>query len=178
MSEIQFARGKQADSGSNSIVDGKISFTTDDRILYIDYLENGEVKREPVQSLTVNGHTVNCDVPSNAKFTDTTYELGDFGITVSASEINKLNELTVTTVELNYMDGVTSNVQTQLNSKAPSSHDHSASNIIDGILSLSRGGTGGSSAETARISLGALNLISSESEPISQNVGDLWFKEV
>ena len=75
MSEIQFARGKQANQGSNSLVDGKVSFTRDDRILYIDYLENGEVKREPVQSLTVNGHTVDCNVPSNAKFTDTTYNV-------------------------------------------------------------------------------------------------------
>ena len=60
---------------------------------------------------TVNGHTVNADVPANAKFTDTTYTLSDFGITATAAE-------------LNYTDGVTSNIQTQLNNKAPSSHTH------------------------------------------------------
>lgn len=43
--------------------------------------------------------------------TNTTYTLGSFGVTASASE-------------LNYVKGVTSNIQTQLNSKAPSSHTH------------------------------------------------------
>jgi hypothetical protein len=44
--------------------------------------------------------------------TDTTYTLSSFGITASAAE-------------LNYCDGVTSNIQTQLNNKAASSHTHS-----------------------------------------------------
>lgn len=43
--------------------------------------------------------------------TNTIYTLGSFGVTASASE-------------LNYVKGVTSNIQTQLNSKAPSSHTH------------------------------------------------------
>lgn len=46
-----------------------------------------------------------------AQDTNTTYTLGSFGITATATE-------------LNYCDGVTSNIQTQLNSKAPSSHIH------------------------------------------------------
>ena len=41
--------------------------------------------------------------------TDTTYTLGSFGITATAAE-------------LNYCDGVTSNIQTQLDGKAPTSH--------------------------------------------------------
>lgn len=44
--------------------------------------------------------------------TNTTYTLGSFGISATASE-------------LNYCDGVTSNIQTQLNNKASSSHSHS-----------------------------------------------------
>lgn len=50
------------------------------------------------------------------KDTNTTYTLGSFGITTTAAE-------------LNFCDGVTSNIQTQLNGKAPSSHNHSASQI-------------------------------------------------
>lgn len=42
---------------------------------------------------------------------NTTYSLGSFGITATATE-------------LNYTDGVTSNIQTQLNGKAASSHTH------------------------------------------------------
>ena len=56
-------------------------------------------------------YTLGKSVPSDAKFTDTTYTLGSFGITANATE-------------LNYCDGVTSNIQTQLNGKASSSHSH------------------------------------------------------
>lgn len=38
---------------------------------------------------------------------------------VNATEIAILDGATVTTTELNYVDGVTSNIQTQLNAKAP-----------------------------------------------------------
>lgn len=56
-----------------------------------------------------------------SKDTNTTYSLSSFGITATAAE-------------LNYCDGVTSNIQTQLNGKAASSHTHS-------YLPLSGGGT-------------------------------------
>ena len=55
---------------------------------------------------------------------DTTYTLSSFGITATASELNKLDGVTATTAELNYVDGVTSNIQTQLDGKAASSHTH------------------------------------------------------
>lgn len=46
--------------------------------------------------------------------------------------------ITATATELNYVDGVTSNIQTQLNNKAASSHNHSAANITSGTLDLDR----------------------------------------
>ena len=61
-------------------------------------------------------------VPSD---TNTTYTLSSFGITATASE-------------LNYMDGVTSNVQTQLNGKSSSGHTHSIATISSsGFMSAS-----------------------------------------
>lgn len=48
----------------------------------------------------------------------------------------------VTSTELGYLDGVTSAVQTQLDGKAASSHNHSTSNITSGTLGVARGGTG------------------------------------
>lgn len=61
--------------------------------------------------------------------TNTTYTLSSFGITATATE-------------LNYMDGVTSNVQTQLNGKASSSHTHNlASNSASGFLPQLSGNT-------------------------------------
>lgn len=65
-------------------------------------------------------YTLEKSVPSDAKFTDTTYTLSSFGITATASELNKLDGCTATVTELNYVDGVTSNIQTQLNGKAAS----------------------------------------------------------
>ena len=56
--------------------------------------------------------------------------------------VSEISDLTATATELNYMDGVTSNVQAQLDNKAPSSHEHSAYKITSGILSTEYGGTG------------------------------------
>lgn len=58
------------------------------------------------------------------KDTNTTYNLGSFGVTATAAELNALDGITATVTELNYVDGVTSNIQTQLNDKAASSHTH------------------------------------------------------
>ena len=67
----------------------------------------------------------------NVPWTNTTYSLSSFGITATAAE-------------LNYCDGVTSNIQTQLNGKAASSHSHSISNITNfpGTKSMNVNGTG------------------------------------
>ena len=47
-----------------------------------------------------------------------THSLSSFGITATATELNKLDGVTATATELNYVDGVTSNIQTQINGKA------------------------------------------------------------
>lgn len=56
----------------------------------------------------------------------------------SGGGVGSLIELgvTATAEELNYMDGVTSNVQEQLNGKAPSSHNHTKADIIDFPMSM------------------------------------------
>lgn len=74
--------------------------------------------------------------------------------------------------------GLGSAAYTASSTYAASSHNHSASNITSGTLALARGGTGGSTAASARTNLGAVNLVCSSSEPSSQNTGDIWFKEI
>lgn len=69
-------------------------------------------------------------------YKDTTYSLVTFGITASADEINKLKGCSITVKELNYLSGLTENIQTQLNNKAPSNHIHTKSQISDFPLSL------------------------------------------
>ena len=53
---------------------------------------------------------------------------GGTGATTAADALINLG-LTATAAELNYCDGVTSNIQTQLNNKAPASHTQAASTI-------------------------------------------------
>lgn len=92
--------------------------------------------------------------------------------------------------EINYLSGVSSPIQAQIDAKlskdttpamigaASINHNHSASNITSGIFSISNGGTGGSTAISARNNLKACNIILSNAEPTDQNSGDVWFMEV
>ena len=83
-----------------------------------------------------SGFTIASSVPANAKFTDTTYTLSSFGITATATELNRLDGITATTAELNYTDGVTSNIQTQLNSKAANIAMKGATSSAAGVTGL------------------------------------------
>jgi hypothetical protein len=59
--------------------------------------------------------------------------LTQFGVNASAAELNILDGATLTTTELNYVDGVTSAIQTQLDGKSSTSHNHtidSLSNVV------------------------------------------------
>jgi hypothetical protein len=50
-------------------------------------------------------------------------------VTASASELNLLDGVTATTTELNYTDGVTSAIQTQIDAKSSTSHDHALDDL-------------------------------------------------
>ena len=52
-------------------------------------------------------------------------------ITASAAELNKLDGVTSTAAQLDYSSNLTSDIQTQLNSKSSSTHTHTASDISD-----------------------------------------------
>ena len=76
-------------------------------------------------TVTSNSGYTACPIISGVPYykdTNTTYSLGSFGITA-------------TSAELNYCDGVTSNIQTQLNGKAASSHTHSYLPLSGGSIS-------------------------------------------
>lgn len=86
--------------------------------VYLNVLDNTTV-RDSHKIVGSGATTVTSDSNGNITInsTNSTYNLGSFGITATAAEINKLDGLTATTSELNYVDGVTSNIQTQLNNK-------------------------------------------------------------
>ncbi len=68
------------------------------------------------------------------------------GLTASRALVSDANGhpavSAVTSTELGYLGGVTSAIQTQINGKAASSHNHAATNITSGTLPVARGGTG------------------------------------
>lgn len=78
------------------------------------------------------GATTAAAALTNLGLTATAAELNIMdGVTATAAEINKLDGLAAKTAELNYVIGVTSNIQTQLNTKATTGY---VNDQIDGVL--------------------------------------------
>ena len=77
--------------------------------------------------------------------------------------------------------GITSNPSMLINLASTSAASVFAANPrpgVTGTLPIASGGTGGTSAASARLSLGAVNIVYSETEPTGQNVGDIWLQEI
>ena len=84
--------------------------------------------------------------------TNTTYSLGSFGVTATAAQ-------------LNFCSGVTSNIQTQLNNKAASSHTHT--NIV------SRGNVTAESGVTGRPAVEGLSMTMAYNNGYPANFGNV-----
>ena len=103
------------------------------------------------KGLSTNDLTNALKTNYDAAYTHVSNKSNPHGVTLTQLGVN------ATATELNYVDGATSNIQTQLNNKAASnhthdeyaatSHNHSASNITSGTLAVGRGGTGSTSAK-------------------------------
>lgn len=120
--------------GADDIIAGSnVQISHDDESGHITISATDTKDTNTTYTLTKSGSTItlNGSDGSETSVTDsnTTYTLSSFGVTATATE-------------LNYMDGVTSNVQTQLNGKAASSHTHSAaSTTAAGFLRQLNGST-------------------------------------
>ena len=86
--------------------------------------------------------------------------LTNLGITVAASVIN-------------YLQGLKSNAQQQIDGKAPKTHSHTAENIASGTLTVERGGTGAATADKARTNLGAAS--ASELNEFKETVNNQFY---
>jgi hypothetical protein len=103
-----------------------------------------------------------------------------------------LSGLNVNIEELNHMEGVTSNIQDQLDNKAESAHNHSASDIDNGtfdidrlpVVSMEKGGTDASDGATGLQNLLAagMTILSDyqygDTLPEAGNKGRIFFKKV
>ena len=120
--------------GADDIVAGSnVQISHDDESGHITISATDTKDTNTTYTLTKSGSTITLEGSdgSSSEVTDanTTYTLSSFGVTVTAAE-------------LNYMDGVTSNVQTQLNGKAASNHSHSmATTSAAGFLRQLNGST-------------------------------------
>lgn len=83
--------------------------------------------------------------------------------TGTAASATTLSGLTATVTELNYVDGVTSNIQTQLNGKLSTSGKAASATKADtattagnvtGTVAIANGGTGATTSANARTNLG------------------------
>lgn len=77
----------------------------------------------------VAGNNIDVDAtdPANPVVAVETLNLADISdVTASSSEVNILDGATLTTTELNYVDGVTSAIQTQLNTKVDTANSPNA----------------------------------------------------
>ena len=92
---------------------------------------------------TAAGARTNLDVPSNATLTSGLAGKAASTHTHAATEIGSG---TVSNTEFGYLDGVTSNIQSQLDGKAISGHTHAASSITSGTFAVARIPTGISAA--------------------------------
>ncbi|NJL73470.1 MAG: hypothetical protein HC888_19070 [Candidatus Competibacteraceae bacterium] len=87
----------------------------------------------------------------------------------SGIDAAKIGSGDVSNAEFGYLDGVTSPVQTQLNGKAASSHNHAASDINSGQIALARGGTGADLSAT-----GGTGQVLKQSTPVERYRWALW----
>ena len=120
--------------GADDIIAGSnVQISHDDESGHITISATDTKDTNTTYTLTKSGSTITLEGSdgSSSEVTDanTTYTLSSFGVTATATE-------------LNYMDGVTSNVQTQLNGKAASNHNHStATTSAAGFLRQLNGST-------------------------------------
>ena len=81
----------------------------------------GHVNNTSLLLLSSNSLSINSDTSIAGKLTATNLKIGTTDIISTAAEINKLSGISTTSTELGYVNGVTSSIQTQLNTKLASS---------------------------------------------------------
>ena len=112
----------------------------------------------------VNNYTVNSNVPSGAKFTDTVYSHPTTSGNKHIPSGGSSGQILRWSSDGTAVWGNDNNTTYTLSS-------------ITGTLAVSTGGTGSATAARGRFNLGAVGFVCQSTEPSGQNNGDIWFKE-
>lgn len=112
----------------------------------------------------VNNYTVNSNVPSGAKFTDTVYSHPTTSGNKHIPSGGSSGQILRWSSDGTAVWGNDNNTTYTLSS-------------ITGTLAVSKGGTGSATAAIGRFNLGAVGFVCQSTEPSGQNNGDIWFKE-
>ena len=114
-----------ASGAPSSLKNAELAFNEADNVLYYGYGDDGNGNATSIIGIGGDGNVVSLsgtqEITGNKTYSgesDFTGPLKIDGVTVSATaaELNKLDGATITTAELNYLAGVSSNIQAQLNS--------------------------------------------------------------
>lgn len=135
-----------------AMTDGWAYFCTDTGEFYIDYADSqGNLHRKQINADEAN-KLIGYDVATSINNVDTEIPTSGAVADIIAEHTHVISDIT--------------NLQTTLDGKAASSHNHSASNITSGTLSSNRlptvsvtkGGTGATSASAARTNLSVYSI--------------------
>ena len=133
-----------ASGAPSSLKNAELAFNEANNVLYYGYGDDGSGNATSIIGIAGDGSVVSLSgtqtVAGDKTFSgDVDFtgalELAGVAVTADAGELNILDGATLTTVELNYLDGVTSAVQTQIN--ALSAADTANEVHIDNLVSLS-----------------------------------------
>jgi hypothetical protein len=127
---------------SNTLIENRVLISNTSKIVESSSVTTTELER-------LRGVTSNVQTQLDSKqptITGAATTITGSDLTVSRALVSdasgKVAVSAVTSTELGYVIGATSNIQAQLNGKAASVHTHDAANITSGTLAVARGGTG------------------------------------
>ena len=129
-----------------SLKNAELAFNEADNVLYYGYGDDGNGNATSIIGIGGDGNVVSLSGTQTVTGNKTYSGISDFTgplridsvtVTATAAELNKLDGATITTTELNYLAGVSSNIQTQISANDSDISDILASvGIVDGDTNL------------------------------------------
>ena len=121
----------------SSLKNAELAFNEADNVLYYGYGDDGNGNATSIIGIGGDGNVVSLSgtqtVTGNKTYSGTSdftgpLKIDSVTVTATAAELNKLDGATITTAELNYLSGVSSNIQAQI-----SANDSDISDILASV---------------------------------------------